>query len=116
MRQGQAVWAATVIVVAGVVGIVALDLFAEKPGEGNLPLLIGFLAPTIAALLAATKANENTAALKSIDGRLNGDLDKRIEEAVWKALHQYHAATSEDCTDETCGGRRGIGRTTPAGT
>ena len=107
MKSGQAVWAATVIVVAGVIGIVALEVFATKSGEGNLPLLIGFLAPTVAALLAASKASENTAALSRIDGRLNGELDKRIEEAVWKALHTYHAATQDDCAGERCGARSG---------
>lgn len=96
------VWAVTVMVLAGVAGIVAIDLWAADSGEGNLPLLIGFLAPTIAGLLAATKASENSAALKSIDGRLNGELDRRIEDAVAKALHTYHAAKDADCHGEGC--------------
>jgi len=103
MQRSAAVWAATILTVAGIVGIVALDLFADRAGEGNLPLLIGFLAPTIAAMLAASKASENTAALKTINGRLNGELDKRIEEAVWAALHKYHAATQSDCDGSNCG-------------
>lgn len=91
MKHNGTVWAATVIVVAGMAAIVAMDLFAQE-GEGNLPLLIGFVAPTVAALLAANKASENTQALQKIDGRLNGDLDRRIEEAVKSALEKYHCA------------------------
>lgn len=104
--SGATVWAVTIMVLAGVAGIVAMDLWASDAGEGNLPLLIGFLAPTIAGLLAASKASENTAALKSIDGRLNGELDQRIEEAVWKALHTYHAATQDDCAGGRCSGEK----------
>ena len=91
MKSGRAVWAATVIVGAAVAAIVAMDLFAGE-GEGNLPLLIGFVAPTVAALLAASKATENSQALKTIEGQLNGELDKRIEAAVKAALEKYQCA------------------------
>ena len=54
------------------------------------------------SLVAASKASENTVALSRIDGRLNGELDARIEAAVAKALGVYHAATREDCTGDNC--------------
>jgi len=100
--SGQAIWAVAVIVVASIAGIVALAAVGDKDAATLLPLLIGFLAPTVTALVAAQKAGENTQVLQKIDGRLNGQLDTRIEEAVWKALHQYHAATQSDCNGTNC--------------
>ena len=104
MRGGQAIWAVTVIVVASIAGVVALAAVGDKDAATLLPLLIGFLAPTIASLVAANKAGESAAVLSRIDGRLNGELDKRIEDAVAKALGVYHAATREDCRDGQCAG------------
>ena len=109
--KGGAIWAVTVIVVASIAGIVGLAAVGDKDAATLLPLLIGFLAPTITALVAASKAQENTNVLQRIDGRLNGELDQRIAEAVKAALHQYHAATQDDCDGAACGGRR---TTTPA--
>lgn len=100
--KGGAIWAVTVIVVASIAGIVGLAAVGDKDAQVLLPLLIGFLAPTVTALVAASKASENTQVLQRIDGRLNGELDARIEAAVAKALGVYHAATREDCTGDHC--------------
>jgi hypothetical protein len=102
MKGSGAIWAVTTIVVASIAGIVALAAVGDKDAATLLPLLIGFLAPTIASLVAANKASENSAALTRIDGRLNGELDTRIEQAVGAALTRYHAATREDCVGDNC--------------
>lgn len=105
MKHGaQHIWAVTLIVVASIAGIVALAAVGDKDAATLLPLMIGFLAPTITALVAAQKAGENSHVLQRIDGRLNGELDKRIGDAVQKALREYHAATREDCEGDRCPG------------
>lgn len=93
MRNGHAIWAVATIVVAGIAGIVGLAAVGDKDATTLLPLLIGFLAPTIASMVAANKAQENSAALKTIEGQLNGALDARIEAAVKAALEKYRCAT-----------------------
>lgn len=102
MKQSQTIWAVTVIVVASIAGIVALAAVGDKDAATLLPLMIGFLAPTLTALIAAQKAQENSATLTRIDGRLNGELDTRIATAVKAALTDYHAATVEDCSGDNC--------------
>ena len=102
MKHGGTIWAVTVIVVASIAGIVALAAVGDKDAATLLPLMIGFLAPTLTALIAANKAAENSATLTRIDGRLNGELDKRISAAVKAALTDYHAATADDCTGDHC--------------
>lgn len=102
MRGAGMIWAVAVMVVAGVAGIVALAAVGDDQSATLLPLLIGFLAPTITSLIAADKASANQAALTRIDGRLNGELDARISAAVKAALTDYHAATREDCDGEGC--------------
>jgi len=97
------IWAVAVMVCAGIAGIVALAAVGDSQAATLLPLLIGFLAPTITGLMAAEKAQANQAALTRIDGRLNGELDGRISQAVTAALHQYHTATREDCVGDECG-------------
>ena len=99
---GNHIWAVTLIVVASIAGIVALAAIGDKDAATLLPLLIGFLAPTVTALVAAQKAGENTQVLQKIDGRLNGELDRRISAAVQVALREYHAATTADCTGAEC--------------
>lgn len=94
--KGSVIWAVTVIVVASIVGIVSLAHIGDKDAQTLLPLLIGFLAPTIASLVAASKSEETKAGLTRIDSRLNGELDKRIQVAVKEALTTYHAAKKED--------------------
>jgi len=96
MRQSGAIWAVTTIVIASIAGIVALAAVGDKDASTLLPLLIGFLAPTIAAMVAANKSEQTAAGLTKIDHRLNGDLDKRIEAAVKAALETYHCAKKED--------------------
>lgn len=96
MTSRTHVWAVVALAAMGVAGIVALEAFASGDSEPLLLVLVGFLAPTVAALL-------NQAKLEKIDGRLNGALDTRIEEAVEKALGKYHAAKDTDCSDAACG-------------
>lgn len=105
MKGGaQHIWAVAVIVVASIAGIVGLAAVGDKDAQVLLPLLIGFLAPTVTALVAAQKASDNSHVLQRIDGRLNGELDQRIGDAVQKALREYHTATREDCTGDQCPG------------
>jgi hypothetical protein len=101
-RGSGSIWAITVMVIAGVAGIVALTAVGDDEATILLPLLIGFLAPTVTGLIAADKAGQNSTQLKEINGRLNGELDRRIGEAVTTALHEYHAATTDDCVGERC--------------
>jgi len=102
MSGRGSVWAVAVMVVAGVAGIVALAAVGDSQAATLLPLLIGFLAPTVTGLIAADRASENSSTLKKIDGRLNGELDGRISEAVTRALREYHGATREDCAGGGC--------------
>ena len=96
------IWAIAVMVVAGVAGIVALAAVGDSQAATLLPLLIGFLAPTVTGIIAADKAAQNGTTLERIDGRLNGELDGRIASAVKAALTEYHAATDEDCVGDHC--------------
>ncbi len=100
MNVRGSIWAVAVMVVAGVAGIVALAAVGDDQSATLLPLLIGFLAPTITGLIAMEKTEKATQTLTRIDGRLNGELDQRIAEAVRVALTEYHAATREDCEGE----------------
>jgi len=102
MSGKQTIWAVAVMVVAGVAGIVALAAVGDDQSATLLPLLIGFLAPTITGLVAADKASQNSSTLQRIDGRLNGELDARISAAVASALHEYHAAKASDCVGDSC--------------
>lgn len=92
------VWAVATIVIAGIVGIVALAFVGDKEAAALLPLLIGFLAPTVTSLVSAQRAGENSTKLDKIDSRLNGELDSRIEAAIDRVLM-----------------RRGIGNGPPEG-
>lgn len=100
VKQGQLVWAVTTIVVASIAGIVALAAVGDKDATTLLPLLIGFLAPTVTALINTHKQDVANAKLERIDGRLNGELDKRIAAAVAVALTEYHAAKAGDCAGD----------------
>lgn len=75
--------AVTVLGVAGIAGIVALTAVGGQ-GQANvlLPLLIGFLAPTITSLINGSK-------LDKLDGRLNGEMDARIRRAVEQVLEEH---------------------------
>lgn len=102
MKAQHIIWPIVVMVVAGIAGIVALAAVGDSEAATLLPLLIGFLAPTVTSLIAADKTDKATATLTRIDGRLNGELDQRIGAAVKAALSEYHAATADDCTAGTC--------------
>jgi TctA family transporter len=102
MGGRNSIWAVAVMVVAGVAGIVALAAVGDSEAATLLPLLIGFLAPTVTGLIAADKASANETTLKRVEGRLNGELDRRISEAVTRALTEYHGATREDCAGPEC--------------
>lgn len=81
-RHTTSIWAVVILGVVGVVGIVALELAAPASSEKLQIILVGFLAPTVAALLNGQK-------LDKIDGRLNGELDGRIEAAVNRAMERW---------------------------
>lgn len=95
MKTTGTVWAVTTIVVASITGIVALAAVGDREATALLPLLIGFLAPTIASLVAANKSDQAAQGLTRIDHRLNGELDRRIREAVKDSLEQYHVSKEE---------------------
>lgn len=97
-HRNATTWAVAVMVVAGTAGIVGLAAVGDKDAANLLPLLIGFLAPTITGLMAAQRSeaaakasDENANRLEIIHGQLNGELDKRIEAAVDRALSRWTA-------------------------
>lgn len=109
MGNSRNSWATTVVIVAAIAGIVSLVAVSDAQAEKLLPYLIGFIGPTVAAIIAANKSQEavettkaSAATLTRIDGRLNGELDSRIAEAVKSALREYHAATTGDCASGSC--------------
>ena len=101
-RTHATIWATVVLAVAGVAGIVALEALSDGDSQPLMLVLIGFLAPTVAALVNTQKTSEANATLQKIDGRLNGELDARIAAAVQVALREYHAAKDSDCAGGTC--------------
>lgn len=92
MRQQP--WAVAVVIVAGIGGVVGLAAVGDSQADILLPLLIGFLAPTVASLVGVMKQDDASRRLDKIDGRLNGDLDQRIEAAVERALAKWTAPGS----------------------
>ena len=84
------IYSVVALAIVGVGGIVGLAAVAPDGNETLLMVIVGFQAPTIAALLGTAKAQENSAKLDRIDGRLNGELDSRIAAAVTAALTEYH--------------------------
>jgi TctA family transporter len=89
--KGNTIWAIAFMVAAGTAGVVALAAVGDNQAEILLPLLIGFLAPTVTGLVGMSKTEDATKRLDSIDGRLNGDLDARIEAAVERAVSRWTA-------------------------
>lgn len=87
--KGNTIWAIAFMVAAGTAGVVALAAVGDREAATLLPLLIGFLAPTITGLVGMNKADANSAKLDKLDGRLNGELDARIEAAVERALSKW---------------------------
>lgn len=85
-KQGSSIWAVSFIVIAGIAGIVALAAIGDKEAAALLPLLIGFLAPTVTSLISAQRAGESNVKLDRIDHRLNGELDGRLEAAIERVL------------------------------
>lgn len=88
-KSHNTIWAIAIMVVAGTAGMVGLTAFGDSEATILLPLLIGFLAPTITGLVNVSKQDDATRRLDSIDGRLNGELDARIEAAVERALSRW---------------------------
>lgn len=89
MKSPGTVWAVALMVVAGTAGVVGLAAVGDTQAATLLPLLIGFLAPTITGLVNVSKQDDATKRLDRIDGRLNGELDGRIEAAVDRALSRW---------------------------
>ena len=90
------IWAVSAIVISGVVGIVALAAIGDKEAATLLPLLIGFLAPTVTSLVSAQRAGDNSAKLDKIDSRLNGELDARLEAAIDRVLRRRGVVQGDD--------------------
>jgi hypothetical protein len=88
-RHTAHIWSVTILGVVGVAGIIGLEVAAPNDSEKLLVILVGFLAPTVAALLNGQKQVEANAKLDRIDGRLNGELDRRIEAAIERALEKW---------------------------
>lgn len=82
-------WPISLMVVAGIAGVVGLAAVGESQAATLLPLLIGFMAPTITGIVGMHKTDANSHRLDKIDGRLNGELDARIEAAVERALSKW---------------------------
>lgn len=99
------VWAVVILAVSGVVGIIGLEAVASESSDTLLMVIVGFLAPTIAALLnrqttqqvKAATDNANTK-LDKIDHSLNGEFDGRIERIVERVIMRVNARR-EDSDD-----------------
>lgn len=89
MKSPGTIWAVAFMVAAGTAGVVGLAAVGDTQAATLLPLLIGFLAPTITGLVNVSKQDDATKRLDRIDGRLNGELDSRIEAAVDRALSRW---------------------------
>lgn len=90
-KNPNTIWAVAIMVVAGTAGVVGLAAVGDTQAATLLPLLIGFLAPTITGLVNVSKQDDASRRLDAIDGRLNGELDARIEAAVDRALQRWTA-------------------------
>jgi len=73
------------VIALGVVAIVVLDIQADGGrGVTTITMLIGFLAPTIAALLGLAKARENEVKMTTIESKVDEGAAKidKIHEKV----------------------------------
>lgn len=71
------VWAIIIISLTGVCGLVTIEIF--RPTDNNLPviaILLGFLSPTIAAVLSLLKSQENANRLDHMHGEMQCQTDK----------------------------------------
>lgn len=89
MNQRYNAWPVAVMVIAAVAGVVGVVAVGDDQSSVLLPILVGFLAPTIASVVNLNRTDETNKRLTNIDGRLNGDLDQRIEAAVERALSKW---------------------------
>ena len=78
-KHTSQIWAAALLGVAGVVGLVGLELAAPGESEKVLVILVGFLSPVVVAIMGR----------QYTDKRLNGELDERIEQAISRALDKW---------------------------
>lgn len=93
-KTPSTMWAVAFMIAAGTAGVVGLAAVGDNQAATLLPLLIGFLAPTITGLVNVSKQDDASKRLDSIDGRLNGELDSRIEAAVDRALSRWTSPPS----------------------
>lgn len=76
MKHRDSLVAYTVLGVAGIVGVVALQVAAPDDSEKLLVIMVGLITTILLKL-------------NSVSGQLNGELDKRIEDAVERALEKW---------------------------
>lgn len=73
------------VAVATVVSGLAAVVYLTAQGQDAAPAL-SVIAPVLATLFVANKMDSQSATLDNVNGRLNGELDKRIAAAVRVAL------------------------------
>ena len=78
-----------VLVIAGIVGMVALAAVTDNDAE-MLPILSSFVTAAVATV-AAHKGAEASRKMDDLQGTLNGALDARIEAAVERAMERRAA-------------------------
>lgn len=84
--------ALTVIVVLALVSIATIALLSFE-GHGELAAqVVGYMAPTIAALLAYRKSSENGAAITKVELNVDGRLSQLLEKTEQAARAEGHAA------------------------
>lgn len=76
MKHRDSLVAYTVLGVAGIAGVVALQVAAPDDSEKLLVIMVGLITTILLKL-------------NSVSGQLNGELDKRIEDAVERALEKW---------------------------
>lgn len=94
MKNNATIWAVAIIAVAGVMGLVGLSLTGDdNQAQPMMVVLVGFLGSTVAALVAASKADTAVSGVQQLNTRMNGEMDQRMEEA---ALRVMQAEVADD--------------------
>lgn len=87
MKSNATIYAVAIIAVAGVIGLVGLSVTGDdNQAQPMMVVLVGFLGSTVAALVAASKADNAVHGVQTLNTRMNGELDQRMEEAALRVM------------------------------
>jgi len=83
----------TGLAIVGSIAVVALELKSHDPGNIQpIVLLLGFLAPTIAALIGVLKSYQNGADIKELHATTDGKMSQLMEQTAKASELAGHAA------------------------